>query len=160
MKKGSDFMGDKERFEISIPCDNEGFVLLQCPICGALFKLQADVFEDDSVFEVHCPECGLVSDSYITEDVLELAEIMAGNYVDDMITKELKKFERETKNSFFQIKITSNSIKKKEHPIKLTVEALERKEYKCCKRVAKIKPIIKMSGSYCPICGVQDYGIE
>ena len=25
---------------------------------------------------------------------------------------------------------------------------------------AKIKPILKMSGSYCPYCGVMDYGIE
>ena len=42
----------------------------------------------------------------------------------------------------------------------LTIEALERKMYSCCKMEAKIKPILKMSGSYCQYCGVMDYGIE
>lgn len=153
-------MEDNERFEIRIPCDIDGFVLCKCPICGALFKLEADVFDDDSVFEIHCPECGLISDSYITDDVLELAGVMAGNYVEDIIMSGFDKMERETRNSPLQIKTSGSYQREKENPIKLTVEALERKIYKCCKKEAKIKPIIKMSGSYCPYCGVQDYGIE
>ena len=35
------------------------------------------------------------------------------------------------------------------------IEALEVEEYPCCKREAKIKPIYKMCGSYCPFCGVR-----
>ncbi|BCJ99936.1 TFIIB-type zinc ribbon-containing protein [Anaerocolumna chitinilytica] len=153
-------MGNAEHTEIRIPCDSEGFILLKCPICGALFKLDANVLDDDSIFDIYCPECGLVSDSYITEDVLELALIMAGNYLDDMMMNEFRKLERDTRNSPLKFKVTGNLQKEKEHPIKLTVEALERKVYRCCKKEAKIKPIIKMSGSYCPYCGVQDYGIE
>ena len=50
--------------------------------------------------------------------------------------------------------------KENEQPIMLRTEKLEKKEYICCKMQAKIKSILKMSGSYCPYCGVIDYGIE
>jgi hypothetical protein len=158
--KGLGNMGEKERFEISIPCDSEGFVLLQCPLCGDLFKLKPCDFQDDSVFEIHCPACGLVSDNYVTEDVIELAKTMMGNFLEDLITQKFKKLERNTKNSLVKFKATSNSKKEKEHPIKLSVEALEAIEYSCCKKEAKIKPILRMCGFYCTYCGVKNYGTE
>ena len=34
---------------------------------------------------------------------------------------------------------------------------LELQNYTCCGSVAKIHPISKRCGSYCPICGVIDY---
>ena len=34
---------DNLKFEISVPTDNEGFVLLKCPICMNLFKLKPSV---------------------------------------------------------------------------------------------------------------------
>lgn len=150
-------MGDTVNFEISMPTDNEGFILLQCPICGELFKLKPSDFKDDKIFEIHCPYCGLVSDSYLTEDVIELAMNMVENYATEIIENELKKIERSSKGLF---KITGKSKKQVERPIMLTIEALEKKLYPCCKLEAKIKPIIKMCGSYCPYCGVKDYGIE
>ena len=153
-------MDDKRKFEIGIPCDSEGFYLLQCTLCGDLFKLKPDDIEDDSVFEIHCPACGLVSENYITDDVIELAVIMGGNYLEDLMTKEFKKLERDTKNSILKFKVTGSSNKEKEHPIKLTVEALERTKYYCCNKEAKIKPILKMCGSYCPFCGEKEYGTE
>ena len=33
-------MSDKEIIEISIPADNDGFVLLQCSYCGEFFRLE------------------------------------------------------------------------------------------------------------------------
>lgn len=153
-------MSEEFTFQISIPSDEEGFVLLKCPLCGEMFKLQPSDFEDDSVFEIYCPACGLVSDSYITDDVVELGMTMVENYANDLLMKELKKLERQTKNSMLKFKVTNKLKKKSEKPIMLTIEALERKMYTCCKMEAKIKPILKMSGSYCPYCGVMDYGIE
>ena len=125
-----------------------------------MFKLKPSDFKDDSIFEIYCPACGLVSDSYITDDVVELGMAMVENYANDLIMKELKKLERQTRNSMLKFKVTNKPKKKSEQPIMLTIEALEGKVYNCCKMEAKIKSILKMSGSYCPYCGVMDYGIE
>jgi hypothetical protein len=37
-------------FEISIPADNDGFVLLQCPYCGEFFKITPDGFKDRAIW--------------------------------------------------------------------------------------------------------------
>lgn len=74
-------MSDEVSFSISIPTDEEGYVLLKCSLCGELFKLKPSDFKDDSIFEVYCPACGLVSDSYVTDDVIELGMAMAENYM-------------------------------------------------------------------------------
>lgn len=150
-------MSDEIKFEIPIPTDNEGFLLMRCPICGEFFKLKPSDFQDDRIFDIHCPGCGLVSDQYLTDDVLELAMNMAGNYANDLIEKELKKMERQSKGMF---KVTNKKTENTEPPIKLSVDSLQKKLYTCCKMEAKIKPILKMSGSYCPYCGVKDYGNE
>ncbi len=43
----------------------------------------------------------------------------------------------------------------------LSIDTMQKKLYKCCKKKKqKIKPILKFSGSYCPYCGVKDYGDE
>ena len=153
-------MSDEVTFEITVPTDEDGFVLLKCPICGDLFKLKPSDYRDDSVFAIYCPNCGLTSDSYITEDVLELGMNMAENYKNEMILKALKKLEKQTKGSMVKVEVKSKIKKKSEQPIMLTIENLEQKLYPCCKMEAKIKPILKMSGSYCPYCGVMDYGVE
>ncbi len=151
---------DNLKYEISVPTDNEGFVLLKCPICMNLFKLKPSDYWSDSVFSIYCPSCGLISNNYITEDVLELALKKANNYLNDYATREFRKIEKSIKGSLFQFKIKNNYKRENEQPIMLRVEKLEKKEYLCCKMQAKIKPVLKMSGSYCPYCGVMDYGIE
>lgn len=150
-------MSDIINFKISIPTDNEGFLLMKCPICGELFKLKPSDFEDDRIFDIHCPACGLVSDNYVTDDVVELAMIMVENYVSELICKELKEMEKKSKGLF---KVTGKQERQTEEPIKLRIESLQKKMYACCKMEAKTKPILIMSGSYCPYCGVKDYGIE
>ena len=42
---------------ISIPADEDGFVLMQCPLCGEFFKLRAEDFEAEDVIEIWCPCC-------------------------------------------------------------------------------------------------------
>jgi uncharacterized C2H2 Zn-finger protein len=65
---------------IEIPADNDGFVLLQCALCGEIFKVKPCDFEDDTVHQ-----------------------------------------------------------------------------YRCCNREVKIKPLLKIAGSYCPFCGVKEF---
>lgn len=151
---------DNLNFEINVPTDNEGSILLKCPKCKNLFKLKLSDFQSDGVFSIYCPSCGLISDNYITEDVLELALKKVNNYMNDYLTREFKELEKRSKGSLLQFKIESACKKENEQPIMLRTAKLEKKEYICCKMQAKIKSILKMSGSFCPYCGVMDYGIE
>lgn len=47
-------MSKTEVFAISIPTDDDGQVLLKCPVRNDLFKVDGSVYGDDSVFEIHC----------------------------------------------------------------------------------------------------------
>ncbi len=81
--------------------------------------------------------------------------------MNDYLTREFKELEKRSKGSLLQFKIESDYKKENKQPIMLRTEKLEKKEYICCKMQAKIKSILKMSGSYCPFCGGgMDYGIE
>ena len=153
-------MSETEVFTISIPTDEDGQVLLKCPVCNELFKVDGSVYGDDSVFEIHCPSCGIVSDNYMTDDVLELGMQMIENYANDLIEKEFKKLEKSTKNSFLKFSYKSNYKRHSEQPIKLSVENMMLVEYPCCKRPLKIKPLLRLCRSYCPYCGEKYYGIE
>lgn len=46
---------------ISIPADNEDYVLMKCPQCGELFRLKVHDIHDDGVMDIHCPACFFAS---------------------------------------------------------------------------------------------------
>jgi hypothetical protein len=146
--------------EISIPTDDDGYVLLQCEHCGSYFKATPSDIEDDGVLEIFCPSCGLVSENYATEDVIELALAMAENVAMDMVYDTLKKMERQFRNSPISFKMNKRPKYEAENPIRSGIEALEIATFPCCKRTAKVKPLLKMTGCYCPFCGVKNYEIE
>ncbi|EHI96902.1 hypothetical protein CDLVIII_0163 [Clostridium sp. DL-VIII] len=141
--------------EISIPTDNDGFALLKCPFCGEFFKLRPNEMETEDVIEIWCPCCGLKGENYLTDDVIELALKMGKNVAMDMIFDELKKWERNFKGSSISFKADKKPSREPENPIVAGIEALEVEKYRCCKKEAKIKPLIKMCGSCCPYCGVR-----
>ena len=122
--------------EVSIPADDQGFVLMQCPLCGEFFKIKPEDYHAEDVIEIWCPSCGLKAEN-------------------DLIYNEMKKWEKKFKGSFISFKAGKKPQHEEEYPIKYGIEALEVEEYPCCKREAKIKPIYKMCGSYCPFCGVR-----
>lgn len=153
-------MGDEIKFSISIPSDDDGYVLMQCEHCGTFFKACPNDIEDDSVLEIFCPSCGLISKSYVTDDVLKLASNMAENYVNDMIHDMFKDLERHSKHGLVRFKAGKKPRPKPENPIRSGIEALEIAKFPCCNRTAKIKPLLKMAGCYCPFCGVKNYEIE
>lgn len=153
-------MSDEIHMEISIPADDEGYVLLKCEHCGNYFKATPADIEDDGVLEVFCPSCGLTSESYATEDVLELAEAMVENVAMDMIFDAFKQMEREFKGGAVTFKAGKRPQRKSENPIHSGIDSLELATFPCCKRTAKVKPLLKMTGCYCPFCGVKNYEVE
>ena len=153
-------MVDEFHFEISIPADNEGYVLLKCPKCGIYFKLTPNDIEDEGVLEIFCPSCGLVSENYITEDVLELALAMSKNKGMDILYDELKKIEREFSRGLVTFKAGNRARREFEPIIHSGIEALEKATFLCCKRTAKLKPMLILTGSYCPFCGVKNYEVK
>ena len=142
---------------ITIPTDEDGFVLLQCHICGEYFKLLASEINDDSTINIWCPYCGLNGKQYAPKEVLENAIKIAENEFNEIVHNAFKKMEKETKNSPLKFKSTGKPNLKDIPPIKVKIDKLELQNYKCCNSMAKIQPISKMCGRYCPICGGINY---
>ena len=151
-----------EDFEmtIEIPVDDEGYSLLACEHCGTFFKVHPSDIQDDAVLHVFCPSCGLTSENYLTEDVIELAMNIAQNRMNDMIYDMFKDLERQSKNSFLKFKAGRKPKQQSEDPLRSGIEAMEVVEFPCCNRTAKIKPLLKMTGCYCLFCGVKNYEVK
>lgn len=154
-------MSDEFHMTISIPVDDDGYILLKCEHCGTFFKATPSDIKDDGVLHIFCPSCGLTSENYLTDDVIELALKMTKNVVNDMIYDMFKDLERQTKrNSLVKFKAGKRPQHEAEDPIRSGIEALEITTFPCCGRTAKIKPLLRMTGAYCPLCGVKNYEIE
>lgn len=152
-------MGDLS-MEIEIPADNDGFVLLKCPLCEEHFKITPADFKDEGVLEICCPSCGLTSDDYLTDDVVELAMTKAKNFAMDMIHEQFKKMEKRINSKNVSFKAGKPPKHEYENPIHATIEGLEVTQFSCCDRQAKISPILRMSGCYCPFCGVKHFEVK
>ena len=139
---------------ISIPSDDEGFVLLKCPTCGEKFMLKVEDIEDESLINIWCPNCGLPHDNYFDDDVYELTTKKAQNFAADLMNNlldEMKKSTRSCKNIKYK---RGEEVKKiDEYPIGRKVVNYSKKEYLCCNRVAKISDIKMFEGGYCPFSG-------
>ena len=153
-------MSDDFSMTISIPTDDDGYVLLRCPNCGTFFKATPADVQDDGVLELFCPSCGLSSENYITEDVIKLAIAMTKNKAMDMIHNEFKKMERQFRKGAVTFSAGKQPKHEHEEPIRSGIEAMEIASFPCCQRTAKIKPMLKMTGCYCPFCGVKIYEVE
>lgn len=153
-------MSDDLSFQIEIPTDDEGYVLLQCPNCGTYFKVTAVDAEDEGILEIFCPSCGLVGETYLTADAIDLAQAILYNKAMDMIHDEFKKMERSFRKGPVTIKAGKRPKHEREDPLHSGIEAMDSAFFPCCKRTAKIKPLLIMTGCYCPFCGVKNYEIE
>ncbi|CAM3098139.1 TFIIB-type zinc ribbon-containing protein [Lactococcus hircilactis] len=147
-------------FEIKIPTDNDGYILFKCPKCTNYFKVKPSDVEDDGILQIFCPACGLSSENYLTDDIIELALSKVGNYANNLIFQEMKKWEQEFSGSGLSFKAGKKPTEEYEVPIRSTIEAMNVRLYQCCARTAKIKPLLEMTSSYCPFCGVKDFGTE
>ena len=144
-------------FKIDIPADDEGYVLFRCPKCGEFFKIMPSDYYAEEVREISCPLCGLVSENYLTNDVIELGLVMAENYAMNMIYDAFNKVSKKSNNA--GVKFTVNKPRLKEvNPIRATIDAMDIYEFTCCKRTAKLRYCLSYCGSYCPFCGGRDDG--
>lgn len=151
---------DDVSFEISIPADNDGYCFLRCPTCGEFFKVKPDDYEDEGSLGIRCPACGINGKNYMTEDVTDFAMTIAQNYAAEMLYNELKKMEKQFKGKFVTFKVGKKPKPEPETPIRAGIEALAITYFPCCKRSAKIKPLLQITGCYCPFCGVKNYDVE
>ena len=145
------------KIKVDVPVDQDGYALLQCQHCGEFFKISASDAKDDRILKIYCPCCGLTSDTYVTDEVIALAEVKIQNRYDMAIYDELKKLERSTKNSFIKFKAGPKPRLRYEEPLYSKIDTTEEVYFECCKRFAKIKPLLKTTGCYCPFCGVKEY---
>ncbi len=139
--------------EISIPADEEGYILLKCPLCKELFKVSAEYLNQDEP-EVWCPSCGMKSDNYLTDDVIELANQKIENAVQDLLYKEMKKMERQFSKGNIKFSAGKKPRAVEENSLNPSIDTLAEKEFKCCNKSAKIPEILTMGICYCPFCGV------
>lgn len=153
-------MDNEFSIKISIPTDDYGYILLQCSHWGNFFKASPDDLEEDRVLEIYCPSCGLISDTYITEDVLDLAIAIGRNNGMDMIYDRFKKMERQSRIGPVNFKAGKRPKHETENAIRSGIEALETGTFPCCNRKSQVKPILKITGCYCPFCVVKNYEVE
>lgn len=145
---------DELSLKIEIPSDSDGYILLQCPLCGEFFKLTPEDIEADDILEIWCPNCGLKSDNYFTEEVIELSQRIVKNKVEDIMYKKIKELERKTRGGLISFKAGSKPKPEYEPPIVPCIDELEIQNFKCCNKSAKISPSVKLERGYCPFCGV------
>lgn len=150
-------MSEDFSFTIEIPCDEDGFILLQCPQCGEFFKLKPNDYESDDVVEIHCPACGITSESYLTEDVVELALAIAKNKFNEAIHKEMKGLERKTKGGLVSIKAGKLPRPDDEPVLQPSVDALAITSCSYCGKQSKVSRLLGMSVFVCPLCGVSNF---
>lgn len=148
---------DNLRFNISVPSDEDCCVLFQCPHCGELFKVAVDEYESDSVLDIHCPLCGLISDNFFTPDVIDLALSKTADVVVPELEELLKKELGEMDNGLVSFSLKTNHEKEPEIPIRQAVEALQKVTCKDCKRISKVSPALVMSSYTCPYCEIGQF---
>ena len=148
---------EETRFEIRIPCDDDGFILLQCPHCSELFKLTAEDIESDETLDIYCPSCGLSDSNFLTQDVIDLALATISNYAMDAITQQLQAFAKKNSSSFIRFEVKANREREPETPIRAAIEALQNATCHDCGREAKVSPALVMSAYTCPLCGIGQF---
>lgn len=148
----------EHKISFSIPLDDEGFVTLQCPFCDCQFKIIGRDINDDSLYELFCPICGLVSEpsNFLSDNAIEKAMRIAENQVFELLNNFQKNLKKSFKNNKF-IKIKTGPELKMNSP-KTIVKSDNMETYSipCCERLVKVSLIDDTL--YCPFCGGETYG--
>lgn len=148
---------EETRFEIRIPCDDDGFILLRCPHCGELFKLTAEDMESNETLDIYCPSCGLSDSNFLTQDIIDLALAKASNYAMDAIAQQLQAFAKKNSSSLIRFEVKADREREPETPIRAAIEALRIATCHDCGREAKVSPALAMSTYTCPLCGIGQF---
>lgn len=147
---------DNFTLTIEIPPDSDGFIPMECPLCEERFGLRIEDIEDDEVLEVRCPHCGIASESYVTPEIIDLAQARLTNMALGLIHGEMKKLERKTKGKAIEVKAGKKPREEAEPPLVAEVNTLQVVCCKSCGRTVKVSPLLALSVFTCPCCGVSN----
>lgn len=142
----------------SIPLDDDGFVTLQCPFCDKHFKTSGGDFEDDSIYELFCPYCGLVAEpsDFLSDEAIEKGMRLAENHMYEILNGFKKDLEKTFKNNdFIKIK-TGPEFKMNAQKTIIESDNIESYQLVCCQRT--IKASLIDDTLYCPFCGGETHG--
>ena len=144
-------------FTMSIPSDDDGFVSLQCSFCNERFKLTVEDFEEEDLVSIFCPYCGLSGEGseFLTDEVLEQAQVIAENYLKSIIndfTKDLEKSFRGNKGISFK---AGKKLPIEEDKTLFEPEDMEVVTPNCCELPIKVRPSGTLTGVYCPFCRIK-----
>jgi hypothetical protein len=144
-------------FSITIPSDDDGFITLQCPFCSDRFKLTVEDFEREDIIDLFCPYCGLQHEPsrFLTDEVLEQAQIVAMNYVKSIINDFSKDLERRFKGKKYISFKAGKPLETEKERILFEREELETTKLECCQLTVKTRPLSQAIGIYCPCCGIR-----
>ena len=139
---------------ISIPLDEDGYLLLQCPRCGEFFKVLSGDYEAEDIEDLWCPMCGIKSDSFGPDEVIELAKAKVLNQVLGDFSSELAKIGQTTsRQSLIQMTVSSRFTEEREGDVLPSVDAFQVATCGFCGRQEKLKPLLKYVGAFCAFCG-------
>lgn len=139
---------------VSIPCDEDGCLLLQCHRCGEFFKVFPDDYEAEDVIELWCPMCGINDENFLPDKVIELIKAKVLNKFAGDLCKEISKLGKiARKQSMIEISLTSSFNAAKERKLLPPVDAYEDVTCSFCGRTEKLKPMLAYIGAYCAFCG-------
>lgn len=143
-----------ETFTISIPTDEDGFATMQCPYCGEFFKVKAEDYSAEDVIDLWCPSCGLTADSFVPDEVIELAQSMVINKFQEELCSKLSRIGLSSlTNNTLSFSVSCSIEKERERNLIPAVDAYELVFCKRCCRTTKVKPIVDYTGAFCSFCG-------
>jgi hypothetical protein len=103
--------------------------------------------------------CGLTADSFLTDDIVDLAMAKTKNWAMSQIDAELKELSRKSKHSggLISFDYKSSHMEELELPIMPTIDSLAPATCHDCGRTAKVSPLLTMSVYICPFCGIGQF---
>lgn len=119
---------------IEIPPDSDGFIPMGMPSLRRAVWATAEDIEDDEVLEIRCPHCGITSESYVTPEIIELAEKKLANLALGLIHDEMKKLERTTKGKAIEVKVGRKLYEEAEPILAAEVNSLQEAQCDNCGR--------------------------
>lgn len=148
----------KETIEFTIPVDEDGFVTLKCPFCAKHFKITGTDANDQDIYEMFCPYCGLVTEpsEFLTDEVKEKALRLALNYRNDILNNFMDDIEKLFKGSDMITFEKGKGFEMNSPKTIIETENMDTYKMSCCDR--EIKVISIDNELYCPFCGGEIHG--
>lgn len=144
---------DDLELSVSVPLDEDGYLVFQCPHCEDRYKLLPAEFEEDDVINVFCPYCGLqaeLNESFTPEVVAAIQQI-AMNRVSQLFEDAMREVARSSKGT---MDVQVQSDEKDAPELIESDKQLHVHVFDCCGRSAKLRAVDSMSIVYCPYDGV------